>query len=95
MPHESADACTKSCERQPRWLHYVSTSVVVILAMTLHPLVSPDIRRKVWSGRWKSSPPLQVLTAACLAYSMTGHTSDTIAILVAYLLVRVTVLELL
>lgn len=91
------DACHKSCDKQPKWLHYLSTTVVVILAMTLHPLVSPTVRSKIWSGRWQASPlhiPLQIIAAMSLAYSMTEHVGNAIATLVVYMLFRVTVLEM-
>lgn len=92
------DACRQSCERQPPWLHSASTVIVVLLAMTMHPIVSPSMRRKLWTGRWASSPlhlPLQLLAASSLAFSMTGNVSDTLAVLVAFVLLRVTFLELL
>lgn len=85
------DECRKPVGPQ-KWVSTITNSVLVIVAMTFHPLVSPNLTSKM--KKRLATLPIQVLIATCLAYSMTKSFGDTAVVLVAYLLFRTTVLQL-
>ena len=87
----SDDECRKPAGPH-KWVTTITNSVLVIVAMTFHPLVSPGLTSKM--KKRLATLPVQVFIATCLAYSMTKDLGDTAMVLVAYLLFRTTVLQL-